>query len=370
MTTRAGADPAATTQPAGQPERVARRHRTVVQRHPVDLVRVLLGLSIFGVGFLMAQRGQLSVFERDVFRIVNDLPEIVFPVVWAVMQLGNVLAVPVVAGAALLARRFRMARDLLVSGLLAYFAADLVKGVVGRERPAGLIHANLLDGNVTGIGFISGHAAVAAALATAAAPYLTRRGRRAAWAVAWAVALARVYVGAHLPLDVVGGLAVGWAIGSLVHYVFGVPRWEPHPDRVASLLQRWGLPVHDVRPADVGARSSHPFEAVGGDGRRFYVKVLDPDRYERDWLYRLYRVVVVRDIKDADAVAPLGQQAEHEAVAAMTARERGVRVPPVVLARSSDRGALVVQQFVVGRTLDELAPGELTPDLLSQVWEE
>src|SRR3954469_18040294 len=88
------------------------RHRTI-QRHPVDLVRVLLGLSVFGIGFLIAQRGQLSVFERDLFRVVNDLPEIIFPVVWAVMQLGNVLAVPVIAGAAALTRRFRMARDLL-----------------------------------------------------------------------------------------------------------------------------------------------------------------------------------------------------------------------------------------------------------------
>lgn len=363
MTTRA-----ATTQPATRPDDEAPRHRTVVQRHPVDLVRALLGLSIFGIGFLIAQRGELSIFERDLFRIVNDLPGIVFPVVWAVMQLGNVVAVPVVAGVAALTGRLRMARDLLVSGLLAYLAADLVKSVVGRERPAGLVEANLLDGNVSGIGFISGHAAVAAALATAAVPYLTRRGRRVAWTLAWTVALARVYVGAHLPLDIVGGVAVGWAIGSLVHYLFGVPRREPEPAAVARMLERFGLPVRDLRPAGVDARSSHPFEAGDGDGRRLYVKVLDPDRYERDWLYRLYRVVVVRDIKDADAVAPLGQQAEHEAVAAMIARERGVRVPAVVLARGNDRGAVVVLEHVVGRNLDDLPPEELTPALLAHVW--
>ena len=257
MTTRA-----TTSRPATRPHGEAPRHRTVVQRHPVDLVRALLGLSIFGIGFLIAQRGQLSVFERDVFRIVNDLPEIVFPIVWAVMQLGNVIAVPVLAGVAALTGRFRMARDMLVSGLLAYAAADMVKSVVGRERPAGLIDANLLDGNVSGIGFISGHAAVAAALATAAVPYLTRRGRRFAWTLAWTVALARVYVGAHLPLDIVGGVAVGWAIGSLVHFVFGVPRREPEPAGVARMLQRFGLPVRDLRPAGAEARSSHPFEAV------------------------------------------------------------------------------------------------------------
>ena len=101
-----------------------------VQRYPVDLVRVLIGLTVTAVGFLIAQQGELPVFERDLFRLVNDLPGIVLPIVWLVMQLGNVVAVPVVALLAAAARKFRMARDLLVSGLLAYGAADLVKGLV------------------------------------------------------------------------------------------------------------------------------------------------------------------------------------------------------------------------------------------------
>ncbi|WP_448628144.1 phosphatase PAP2 family protein [Geodermatophilus sp. URMC 64] len=341
------------------------------QRHPGDLLRAGLGLAVLGLGFLLAQQGQLSTFERDLFRIVNDLPGFAFPVVWAVMQLGNVLAVPTMAALAAVTRHFRMARDLLISGLLAYLAADLVKAVVGRERPAGLpVGAVLHEGVTSGAGFISGHSAVAAAMATAAAPYLSRRWRRVVWVLAWTVGLARIYVGAHLPLDVVGGLAAGWAIGSLVHWGFGVPRWQPGAARVAGILRRMGLPVDDVVPAGAGARSSHPFTAVDGGGRRVFVKVLDPDRYERDWLFRLARVIGAREVKDADALAPLGQQAEHEAVAALTAAQRGVRVPPVLLARGSNRGAVVVQVHVTGRTLDRLPAAELTPELLDRVWEQ
>ena len=362
------ATPVAPVRARVRPPRPGARRRPP-QRQATDLVRGALGLAVLGLGFLLAQRGELPLLERDLFRLVNDLPGIAFPVVWAVMQLGNVVAVPVLAVVAALARRVRMARDLLVSGLLAYVVADLVKSVVGRERPGGFdVDAVFRDGTVSGIGFISGHSAVAAALAAAAAPYLTRRGRRAVWVLAWSVALARVYVGAHLPLDIVGGVAAGWAIGALVHWAFGVPRWQPDPARVGRLLRRFVLPVHDLREADVAARSSHPFTGVDDGGSRVYVKVLDPDRFERDWLYRLYRLVAVRDIKDTDAVAPLGQQAEHEAVAAMTARERGVRVPAVVLARGTDRGAVVVQRWVAGRSLDELAAEELTPTLLAAVW--
>jgi undecaprenyl-diphosphatase len=168
---------------ADQPARVPRR---VVARNPADLVRVGLGLAIVGVGLLIAQRGHLPVFERDVFQLVNDLPPALFPVVWAVMQLGNVIAVPVLAAAAALTRRWGMARDLLVSGLLAYLAADLVKSLVRRERPGGFaVDPFFPEGPIGGLGFISGHAAVAAALATAAAPYLWAglppAGRSARW---------------------------------------------------------------------------------------------------------------------------------------------------------------------------------------------
>ncbi|MGY1605018.1 phosphatase PAP2 family protein [Geodermatophilus sp. SYSU D00815] len=340
-------------------------------RHPADLVRVALGLAVTGVGFLIAQRGELPTLERDLFRLVNDLPALVLPLVWTVMQLGNVVAVPVVAALAAAARRWRMARDLLVSGLLAYVTADLVKSVVGRERPGGLpVGAVLHEGPVTGLGFISGHSAVAAALAAAAAPYLSRRGRRVVWTLAWLVALGRVYVGAHLPLDIVGGMATGWAIGALVHWVLGVPRWHPDARRADALLRRFGLVVHELRPAAVVARSSHPFEGVDAGGRRLYVKLLDPDPFERDWLHRLYRLLAARDVKDADAVAPLDRQAEQEAFAALTAREHGVRAPRVVLARGDDRGAVVVQELVPGRPLDELAPEELTPGLLRDVWQQ
>ncbi|SDF40624.1 undecaprenyl-diphosphatase [Blastococcus fimeti] len=340
-----------------------------MDRYTVDLVRVALGVAVLGLGFLAVRRGELPVVERDVFQLVNDLPPALFPGVWLVMQLGNVVAVPLVTALALAARQVRAARDLLVSGLLAYVAADLVKAVVRRERPGGFaVDVHFPEGPVTGLGFVSGHAAVAAALATAVVPYVTRRTRRVVWVLAWTVGLARIYVGAHLPLDVLGGAALGWAIGSLVHWLFGVPRLRVDPLRLARLLRRVGIPVEGLSPAPVQARNSHPFEATTPEGRRLWVKYLGPNRTERDWLFRLYRLLAVRDVKDADAVAPLGRQAEHEAVAAMIARERGVRTPRILLARGSDRGAVVVQEHLDGSALHTLPADAVTPALLAELW--
>src|SRR5215213_2285928 len=115
--------------PAGAPAAESPEARRP-QRHTGDLVRAGLGLAVLGIGFLIAQRGQISLLERDLFRLVNDLPPLIKPVVWVVMQLGAVLAVPAVAAVAVLTRRFRLARDLLISGGLAYLAAEQVKSVV------------------------------------------------------------------------------------------------------------------------------------------------------------------------------------------------------------------------------------------------
>jgi undecaprenyl-diphosphatase len=340
-----------------------------LHRHPGDLIRVGIGMGVLCAGVLIAKRGELPVLERDLFRLINDLPTALLPALWLVMQLGNAAAIPVTAALAAALRRFAMARDLLISGGLAYFGAILVKDLVGRERPAGLpVGAILHEAPLTGLGFVSGHSAVAAAIATAAAPYLARRPRRALWALALTVPVARIYMGAHLPLDVVAGAALGWAVGSMVHWVFGVPRWEPRPGAVVALLRRFGLAVHDLRPAGVAARSSHPYRAVSADGEPLFVKILDPDPFDRDWLFRAARFLATHDVKDADAFAPLGQQAEHEAAAALAAWRQGIRVPQIVLARGVGGWAVIAQQCVDGRPVDSLEAAALDHALLSRIW--
>ena len=73
-----------------------------------------------------------------------------------------------------------------------------------------------------GPAFVSGHAIIAGAVAFLVLPYVSRRWGSAVVLIALGVALARVYLGAHNPLDVVGGIAVGVVIGSLLNLAVGV----------------------------------------------------------------------------------------------------------------------------------------------------
>ena len=166
----------------------------------------------------------MSALERDVFAAINRLPGAAAPGLWVVMQSGSLPAIFVAGGLALAARRPRLALAIVAGGTTAWVLAKAVKQGVERGRPEALLQHVIIHGPpATGLGFPSGHAAVAAAVLTVASPYLTRPARAAGWAVVGIVAAARVYVGAHLPLDAAGGLLLGWAVGCVVNLLLRAP---------------------------------------------------------------------------------------------------------------------------------------------------
>lgn len=184
-------------------------------------VRLAVATVILVLTALPVERDTITDAEVAVFRWFNELPGALEPFLETVMQLGAFFAVPAVAVAAVvLTRRMRRGIDLFLAGAIAWGVAKVIKEAVERGRPAALLQEVTLRGEAgAGFGFVSGHSAVAAALATVAAFYLPMRGKVAVWTLAAMVGIARMYVGVHLPLDVAGGLAMGWAIGSLVHFV-------------------------------------------------------------------------------------------------------------------------------------------------------
>jgi undecaprenyl-diphosphatase len=204
--------------------------RRPIRRRPTDLSWLAAGTVALVLCALPVHADRVDPLEADAFRLVNDLPSVPFALVWAPMQLGNFLVVPVAVLAALAFRRWRLAAGLALAGAGVYALAKVVKHFVLRGRPSDLLDDVVVRGAAPhGLGFVSGHIAVVTALALVAWPWLPRWGRWAAGAAVAAVFVTRMYVGAHLPLDMVGGAALGVAVGALVRLLLGVPTGPPGP---------------------------------------------------------------------------------------------------------------------------------------------
>lgn len=159
--------------------------------------------------FLLVRRRRVGRHEAAIFQRVNALPDVLHAPVWVVMQGGALGAVPLAAGAALWTGRPRLSLRLATAGTSAYCLAKAVKRTVGRGRPRDLLaNVNVRGHAAGGHGYVSGHASVSMALAAGCAALGPSPGRFAPTA-ALLVGAARIYVGAHLPLDVAGGAALG-----------------------------------------------------------------------------------------------------------------------------------------------------------------
>ncbi len=202
-----------------------RAHRPVDERRRTEVLLLVSSLVALAVSALPVRHDTIPGPELSVFRWINDLPGLLYEPVAAVMQLGNIAMIVPVAVVALLLRRYRLAIGLTVAAVGAYFLAKLVKRAADRGRPT-----DLLDGvhergaHAAGLGYVSGHAAVVFAVVTVATMWFGRTARLVLWGLAVAVAVARVYVGAHLPLDVIGGAALGIAVGAAVRLAIGARR--------------------------------------------------------------------------------------------------------------------------------------------------
>jgi len=334
---------------------------------------VVTGAVVLLASGAIVRSRRVGLVETDVFRLVNDLPKSVYGPMVGVMQAGALAAVPVAAGAALVARRPRLARDLGAAGAAAWLVAKLAKDVVGRGRPGSLLEGVVMRGGTAavGLGFPSEHVAVAAAMATAAGPHLGRHGRRAAWGVVGLVGVGRMYVGAHLPVDIVGGLVLGWIIGALLHLLWGAPGGIPTLATVQAALTAAGLAPVTVTRARVDARGSTPFfvrTAARGD---LFVKAVGKTQRDANVLFKGWRYLALRHVEDESPFATPKQQVEHEAYLALLAERAGARVPAVVTATMAPDGtALLVQARLQGKGLDAVDPEAMDDGLLLGVWAE
>jgi hypothetical protein len=311
-------------------------------RHPGDVIRLISAGLLLG-GALIAS----AIAFRWLLGPAASVPGGLGPagrVITGLVQVACLAAAAVVIAATLRWRRFRLLAGLAAGAVAAAGLAAGIFVLFGGDRPAALT-ANQARGSWLASAAFPAPAlfASAAAVVVAAAPWLSRPWRRAAWLALLLAAAARLVAGAALPMELILALAAGATVGAAVLVTFGVPDRRIGPAGIGAALRRAGLPVTSVRPAEVETKGSRPFAAVTADGRRLFVKALGSDQRDADLLYRAYRAVRLRNVGDTRPAASLLHAVEHQALVGLMAERAGVSAPGVDrVVRAGDTVPLVM----------------------------
>jgi len=316
--------------------------------------------------FATARATHVSAAEANLFSLFQSLPNGLEPFFRVLWGLGAVWAVGLVGAAALVGRRWRLARDLLLSGLVAWAAARVlgttVVGHVGLRASL-----KILTHRASTPAFPLVRLSLVVAVVAAAGPYVGRPVRRLGQVLVVAVAVSAMYLGLGFLNDVLGGLILGWGVAAGVHLLFGSPGGRPTSKQLAITLPQIGINVTDVRLAPTQLPDATVFESRDADGA-LVIKVIGRDQVDAQLLAKAWRFLVYKEPAPPFYLTRT-QQVEHEACMALLARSAGVQVPEVLfVGKAGPSAALLVTRRLPGTPLRDLEPSELTDGLLESVW--
>lgn len=175
---------------------------------------VVLAVGAFAVLAAAVSDQRYLVAETALLEAANDLPTAAGWPLRVVMQLGTLWAgLAIAAVVALWSRSTGPTLAIAVAVLVAFRLDNVLKDVIDRPRPPAVVDGLHVREHIAGYGFPSGHTTMAFAIAAALHWLLPPRWRWVPWTLAAVVGLARMHVGVHWPADVLGGAALGTAIG-------------------------------------------------------------------------------------------------------------------------------------------------------------
>lgn len=201
--------------------------RLFVLRHRISAAHtasvLVLGLSIIIISSIIASDLTVAEWEESALIFINDWPDALEPVMWALQQVG-VIGAPIVAAVVVyyFTRKWQyFVAFAAILPLKLILEKGVVKQLVERERPFTSVgpHINVRGPAFEGLSFPSGHTTTAFAVAVLVSALLPRRWQIVAMSWAVVVAVARLYYGEHNILDVVAGAAMGTMFAVALWYV-------------------------------------------------------------------------------------------------------------------------------------------------------
>lgn len=306
--------------------------------------------------------------EQSIFEFFNSLPNGMASFFTTLYRLGALWAVALVAGAALLDRRWRLARDLALSGALAWGIARAV-GILVVEKAGIAKSLEVITRTGDTPTFPLVRLAIVVAVVAAAAPYVSRPVRRIGGLLVVALALSALYLGTASPNDALAAIVLGWGVAAGVHFAFGSPGGRPTSEQVKGALAQLGIPAKNVRLARHQPTGSTLMLAESDNGP-LSIKVIGRDEADAQMVAKVFRYLTYKDSGPTLHLTRL-HHVEHEAYTILLARAGGVDAPEVVIAgKAGPSAALLVTRRTKGRLMADVPRASVTDAVLERLWEE
>lgn len=332
------------------------------RRRTTDGLR--LAVAAAALAQLAAHVGEVSALQRAVLDAFGGLPPGFGGLARAVERLAGLWAAGLLVAAAVGARRWRLARDLLLAGALAWLVARGLGLAVGGELRG---HYGAVFRQRVTPSFPTVPIALVTAVLRTASPYVGRAVRRTGRVFLLLLLPADLYLGLALPRDLVAGLLVGWGVAAAVHLALGSPGGRPTAEQVQTSLADLGVRARNVRLAGEQPAGSTLMLAEDATGP-LHLTVVGRDETDSRLLAQVWHVLVYRDAGPRVFLSR-AQQVEHQAYVLLLAADRGARVPRVAGAGMGGPSAAVLAERVPdGPLLAELAPAQVDDSLLDATW--
>jgi undecaprenyl-diphosphatase len=360
--------------------------RRSIERHPSDLLRLVIAVAVTVFGFLLATmlNNISEAITVEVIDTVDQAPS--FAVVAAIsIVLIFAFILPFFAVGYLVYRKQwrRLALALLASivamGLVWFIEAELVSRFSQPDlifnAPGWICEEPLtFDGGACVGGnprFHVFYMAAGVAYFAALAPWMTPPWRKFAWITIGVLAVVRMIHGLAPPLDELLVIGLAYAVGAAVLLALGTPGRRPGGSAIVTAMRRSGFDLAELKRAAVDARGSTPYFATTANGDRLFIKVLSPEERAADVLFRGVRMLRLKGVGDERPFSSLKRAVEHEAVGALKAASDGVRTPRLEAVAAIEPNSMSIAYAMIdGSSLDGVPPEELTDDVLEGVWDQ
>lgn len=331
------------------------------RRRPSDIARLIVTASAFVLlGWVASNDPPLDVRILELF---SDLPGWIRTLAWVAFSGSGIVAVLLIVlslfdgglGRGLLRDLFW---SIVVSGAFGLAAALTVTG----DLPEMLPEFVTADGLPS---YPTLRTTLVIVVSLVLGRYVNAHVKRLLRWTAIASLVAPLVLGLATLTALVGALVLGLFSVALVRLVYGSPEGLPSIDRLQDTLEAVGVTVSDAAYRDQQPGTVGLATAIASDGRPLDIKIYGIDAASQQTAERVWRSLWYRSAGPSPRSGRV-EQAQHEALAVLTARDAGVSIPPIVAVGQASEGDVVLVSIgSEGQRLDD--PDD---EILRSVWRE